>query len=154
MNDLEKIEKNLIEIGDDMLKCDKHCDDVDFKKEEGKIPRCLFPEFDRKGKNCCVVVGLNPGKTSGTEKEQFKNCTKYKDVFDYWNNNVKWSNRYYKRLRYFLEKVGFDGHILWTELVKCEKNDKGLSNQTIRTCITKFLLEELKLVEKKMAYTA
>lgn len=134
-------------LGKKLVKCDLNCEGINNNPKLGIIPRCLIQE-PRPGKNSCIVVGLNPGKCKDEEKKHYvKNGIKYASVLGYFFKEGLKDVHYYKETRKLITMLGFDGDILWTELIKCECSDKNIDIpiQTFKICINKFLLEEIKL---------
>jgi hypothetical protein len=132
------------EIGNEMVKCPFHCEGIINDPKSGIIPRCLFFE-EREGKNGAIVVGLNPGHSTKEQREYaIKNNCSYDSTVEFWKNKY-WA--YFKRTKELLDLLGFDGPIIWTELVKCECLEKQVFSdipiQTKRTCIDKFLRKEV-----------
>jgi hypothetical protein len=94
------------------------------------------------------VVGINPGAADKPEMGFYlENGVTYQVAVEYWEQKLKTTNLYYKRLRNLVEQLGRMGTILWTELVKCQsKNDEELPLQTFRICYQAYLRKELKLM--------
>ncbi len=144
------------QIGSELVQCRLGCAGIRNEPHNGIIPRCLILE-KRDGRKRSVVVGLNPGKSSGSrgrkEREYYKeNGISYESMRSYfeWTDNGKHKPigeiPYFKRTRDFITRhLGFDGDILWTDLVKCEcKGRNGiLPVQTLRVCIDRFLKREI-----------
>jgi len=153
--DLRGLEAAIIKIGRDLVACDNNCEGVCNKKDDGILPRCLYPEFGEDGEKGCIIVGHNPGISSRNEREayiKYKNggVLDYGKLVEYWGNNIKDKHQYYLRLRGIVREMGFDGPILWTELVKCEKENselKELPVETIRNCIKKYLYKEIETTD-------
>lgn len=147
---MNEIKNAIWNIGNKIVKCNRKCDDVKNDKNDGIIPRCLYLEIDNRMKNAkgCVVVGMNPGKASKKEKNFYKeNKLDYHTLNRYWEENAS-KNMYYNYLRDFINCIGYEGPILWTELAKCQ-NDDNISSprlQTFRTCISLFLNRELNII--------
>jgi len=137
----------LNELGEKLVKCNLNCEGINNNPKKGIIPRCLIPE-KRNGTNKCIVVGLNPGKCKKKERNYYlTRGIKYKSIVGYFFESNLNKRAYFKRTRDLITQLGFDGNILWTDLVKCEclgKNGK-IPVQTLRVCINKFLREEINL---------
>lgn len=137
----------LNELGEKLVKCNLNCEGINNNPKEGIIPRCLIPE-KRSGTNTCIVVGLNPGKCKKKERDYYlAKGIKYESVVGYFFESNLSSRPYFKRTRDLITRLGFDGDILWTDLVKCEslgKNGK-IPVQTLRVCINRFLRKEINL---------
>jgi hypothetical protein len=75
-----------------------------------------------------VILGINPGRGSNSndpERDRYKRGpVAYQTHLDYWNENIGTSHRYHIASRNFLSRVGLSGPILWTELVKCENDER------------------------------
>jgi len=135
----------LRELEKELIKCTQKCDGINNNPKLGIIPRCLVLE-KRKGKNNCIVVGLNPGKCGRREREYFLNTgIKHSSFSKYFFESNLNNKPYFKRTRDLITVLGFDGDILWTDLVKCEGLDKnGIPPiQTLRVCINRFLRKEV-----------
>lgn len=133
-------------IGDKLVRCKYCCEGITNKPSKGIVPRCLIFE-GRIGKDGAIVVGLNPGKAKENEQSYYlKNNNTYNAVEDYWENKIQ-HHQYYKKIRELLSKFGFEGSILWTELVKCECSGENgvIPIQTMRTCINTYLKSEIEL---------
>ena len=156
MTPLEENATKINALGETLVNC-CHCsvkDGIINKPSEGVIPRCLVIE-NRNGKEQCIIVGESPGqisnpryKVSKIEKEwhkkEFEKNGKisYKSYKKCWEKHVK-PAPYYKRLRNIVNQLGFAGSILWTDLIKCEKNKKT-PDKTFQECIENYLEKELK----------
>ena len=137
----------LNELGEKLVKCNLNCEGINNNPKEGIIPRCLILE-KRNGTNKCIVVGLNPGKCKKRERDYYlSRGIKYKSIVSYFFESNLNKIAYFKRTRDLITKLGFDGDILWTDLVKCERSDKNgkIPVQTLRVCINRFLREEINL---------
>jgi uracil-DNA glycosylase len=141
--------KTINDLGEELVKCSLKCEGINNNPKLGAIPRGLFLE-KRNGKKRCIVVGLNPGKCKEWEREYFRNNgIKFDSLSKSFHETNLKSVRYFKRTRDLITSLGFDGDILWTELVKCEcigENGK-IPVQTLRVCIDRFLRKEVKLFE-------
>lgn len=154
---MEDISNEIIKIGNELVNCPvKECEGVTNDKNSGRIPRCLFYDNqDRKEEKGCVIVGINPGIMKKNNEEQLhylsnKDSLNYDTIYLPWNKvrqNGK-EHKYYKFLRDFVNNLGFKGPILWTELVKCEKQARKtqIPLQTFRICTSKYLKRELDLI--------
>lgn len=117
-----------------------------MRQRKGILPRCLFVEDAENPHRGCVIVGINPGTASMQEMDFYlQNGPTYLSVVNYWKHKYP---PYYKLLRDFIRNANLIGPILWTELVKCQsdKAEPSPSLQTFRTCVSRFLNDELKLV--------
>jgi hypothetical protein len=134
----------LKELGEKLVNCDLHCDGITNDRDKYIIPRCLNLEKQKGGKTC-IVIGLNPGKCKENERNYYcKNGIKYNSIIGYFNIKVK-NMPLYNRTRELIKLFGYDGDILWTDLAKCECSEKTVPIQTLRTCISIFLRQEINL---------
>jgi hypothetical protein len=146
------------EIGRDLVRCAIHCRGIALNHCEGILPRCLILETEGRaeGKGS-VVVGINPGRSKAHEREFYcLNGQTYEQEIRYWQKFIA-RHPYYRRLRNFADELGFNGAILWTELVKCENAsaESGLPPlQTFRTCTETYLQRELHTVPHNWALIA
>jgi hypothetical protein len=122
---------------------------VGFDPAEGRIPRCLFIEPNVDNVKGAVIVGANPGKAWADEvnllKPLFPNRQK---MHDEWLNGVRGAVGdycYYANARALVRGLGIEGHILWTEVYKCEnKGSNGDFHPSVASvCSNKFLRNEL-----------
>ena len=152
MDSINKIGQDIYAIGQSMVKCSDNCETICNDPENGALPRCLF--FDERNKdikNGCVIVGINPGKSAKFSKERNfyldRNNT-YDSQLELWFTTKK--AKYYQFLEDFAMAAGWNGPILWTELVKCECSEDSISPslQTSRICTKKYLSEELDVIPK------
>ena len=147
MSDIDIIAEHIQEIGERMVADYQPSPDVLLDKKQGIIPRCLI--FETQGRNLqrqgSVVVGVNPGTSQEEERKYYcENGCSYAAVKAFWPR-VRGYSRYYTLLADFPDRMGLDGPILWTELVKCEsKRDTVISIETIRKDINHYLFLELK----------
>lgn len=148
---METLEKKLLQLGNKLVTCNLKCVGINNNPKKGIIPRCLyFERLGRNEENGCVIVGINPGRGTNNDNERqcyLQNQITYNTIINFWNNQGK-NHLYYKYLRDFVDCVGYNGPILWTELVKCENNTNidFPPLQTFRTCTHKYLTNELNLV--------
>lgn len=137
-------------IGRELVRCNIHCRGIALNHSEGILPRCLILETEgRANGNGSVIVGINPGRSKLREREFYRlNGQTYEQEITYWQRYIA-QHPYYRRLRHFADELGFNGPILWTELVKCENAsaESGLPPlQTFRTCTETYLQRELRAV--------
>ena len=133
-----------------LIACPMGCGGVINEPSKGIIPRCLVLENRRKGKGA-IVVGLNPGKCPRAERSFFVQHKNDPKAFrKYFFQKIK-NITYFKRARNILSLLGYEGDILWTDLVKCQCSGKNgvIPVQTMRTCISKFFKNEIKEVFPK-----
>lgn len=136
-------------IGKRLVKCSLKCKGIVNDSSIGIIPRCLYLE-KQNGTKKIIILGLNPGKSNfrGDKERNYylENGASYKNISEYWIDHVGFKHKYYKNLRQTANLIGFDGNILWTELAKCEleKDIKEIPIETLRICINKWLVNEIK----------
>lgn len=134
--------------GERMVNCALNCHGVSNVPVEGKIPRCLYIENEKGNlETGCIIVGLNPGQSNKDNSENQTYITQgisYKAIENHWLT-FGLHHQYYKKLKKLVLSLGYDGPILWTELVKCESgvNTKVLPLSTMRKCVNEYLLDEL-----------
>lgn len=151
MANLESLEECIQEIGREMVPCDLHCRGIALDPERGIIPRCLVLETEERdeGKGS-AIIGINPGQSSDSERHYYRRNRTYEHVAGYWwEHNTKW--KYNKKLHHFVDELNLTGPIVWTELVKCENAPgvTGLPLQTFRTCVDRYLREEIKCIPEE-----
>lgn len=134
-------------LGNKLVSCRLNCEGINNNAKKGIIPRCLIVE-ERIGKKNCIVVGLNPGKCKKGERQYYiDHGFSYQSIKDYFEDSGLKGRAYFRRTRDIILELGYDGNILWTDLVKCECL-KGIAEppvHTLRVCINKFLRHEVKL---------
>ena len=160
--------KNQIDkIGSKMVRCPNRCNGIANNPAAHILPRCLFwdagnpcrseqnnltGEHDKdidkvQGQKLkgAIVAGINPGRSSSTERNFYKtHKNSYASTVQWWENNTI---AYYTRMRRLLCGLGYSGPVLWTEIAKCEKASKSpVPEQTFRTCMELYLVNELKEV--------
>lgn len=146
------------EMGRELVRCNIHCRGIALNHSDGILPRCLILEAEGRaeGKGS-VIVGINPGRSKAHEREFYRlNGQTYEQEIRYWQKFIA-RHPYYRRLRNFADEMGFNGPILWTELVKCENAsaESGLPPlQTFRTCTETYLQRELQAVPRDWALIA
>lgn len=139
---------NITKIGQELISCRLNCHGIRNEPKRGIVPRGL--NFERRnGSNACIVVGLNPGKCKQNEQDHFKDGgIEYTASISFFET-IK-AIPYFRRIRDFItEHFGFDGHILWTNLAKCECKDqtRNVPVQTFRICIDRFLRKEVEVFQ-------
>lgn len=145
--DAALIAARIEDLGRRLVACRAACAGIVCQQERGIIPRCLIYEGRKPGGRGAVVIGLNPGKSAEREQRHYRDAgSSYESVLAWWSHAGS-QHKYYKRLRRFLDAIGFDGPILWTELVKCE-SERGLRLpvQTLRMCTGEYLQSEVDAV--------
>jgi hypothetical protein len=146
------LKAKIYKIGDLLVKCENKCSGILKDQINGILPRCLILEMDnRQGPIGCAIVGLNPGHSKNRERNYYViNGQSYDKVVECWNTLFK-NVKYYKSLRKIADELGFNGPILWTDLVKCETAPNSASPplQTFRNCTKTFLQSELNLIDPK-----
>ncbi|MCK4576519.1 hypothetical protein KAU34_08945 [candidate division WOR-3 bacterium] len=149
MEEISKLKLEIDKIGQQMVSCSNKCNGIACNLEEGILPRCLILEIDSHTQSGgVVIVGINPGHSKPYERNYYiKNGQSYDKVVEYWNAHIR-KRKYYSSLRSFVNQLGFQGPILWTELVKCENMQEVRSPplQTFRICTKTYLSRELDLI--------
>jgi len=148
------LRKAIAAIGKQMVSCDCKCKGVARMPSRGILPRCLILEDDGRAAGTGVIVcGLNPG--TGTKQGQKRQEEYYLDHGVSYDTEVKfWDEQqhgypYYEKLRNLVIALKIPGPILWTDTVKCQKEDvtKAFSHSefpaTVRRCIANYLHREL-----------
>lgn len=155
------LQQKIVAIAQTLVQCPLQCPDTLNAPTQGVLPRCLFledatgqvsadPEFSAAfGGLGAVAVGLNPGRSSPTERTFYQ-----ASIPPSYNSLVQWylqkgsQNAYYSKLRKFIRDLGRT-EILWTELAKCENQPKGLNPgvPTLRHCTGLYLRRELAAVD-------
>lgn len=150
------LEYEIRRIGEALVNCSNNCAGAVNDKSNGILPRCLVLEVDNRKKNRgSIVVGINPGHAKEWEKREYKSNPSYGTLLKCWNERIR-ELPYYKRLRHFVDEMGFSGPILWTDLAKCEtaKGYSMLPLQTMRICVKKYLYKELELMPTDLPLVA
>jgi hypothetical protein len=132
-------------LGKRLIGCNFDCAGIKNNKKAGYFPRLLFIEKGNKKGKKAIIIGLNPGKCNAFERDWIiKDGNYWENQKDYYQNNLnKWP--YFRRVKELLTILGYEGDVLWTNLVKCECDGRNgyLPPQTLRTCINKFLKYEI-----------
>lgn len=137
-------------IGENLVACGELCAGIHRDQSIGSLPRCLFLEIEGRGiSHGCAVVGINPGRASGPERQFYCDNNRTYEAVREWFKIVGFRHRYYTGLRKFINQLGLSGPILWTELAKCE-SAAGVTGlpplATLRTCTARYLTSELALL--------
>jgi len=154
----EKIKKYLNHIGGEMVVCENDCLGISGGNEDnhtnGIVPRGMFldgPETDGPG---VIVVGINPGKSSKTERKVYKSAMSegkplYPELWKKENQKTKKKFSYHKRIEGLLG-TSPARPIFWTDLVKCETaparkkaGKKSPPAITFKACMNEFFRREL-----------
>jgi len=151
------IHERIARIGKELVCCKKRCRGIKNRPREGILPRCLILETTKQEEPITsIIVGINPGQSKQKEREWFvREGANYDAEIEYWNAKAR-KLSYHRRLRDLTKQLGYKRGILWTELVKCESEEKGREPplQTFRVCIKNYLERELKLVSNKVPIIA
>jgi hypothetical protein len=138
-------------LGDAMTDCQfgegKPCDGIQYRRNEGIIPRCLFfDENDCTGtERITIVVGLNPGEAKTKEKNALKGVKTYEAAMAYFKKDY-YNDVFYSRSKTLLTETGLNGPILWTEVAKCQ--GKFITKETMAFCASHYLMKEVSLAQK------
>ena len=150
VDNLDKLESRVSQIGRGLVCCPLACEGVRNDIENGYMPRCLvLQRSDRANTGGAAVVGMNPGRSRTGEREHYKRARFTYESVQTWFATHGIKHQYHQRLLRLLDSLGVNGPILWTELPKCE-NLEGYTGppplQTFRTCTAHFLQDELKAI--------
>lgn len=147
--DLQKIKL----IAENLWNCNEGCEGINNNPSMGIVPRCLHFENEEidEEKNGCIIVGLNPGKSSPKERSKIQSQILNNSISNNWTSVPEFP--YYRKLRKFAQKCGLGEVIYWTELVKCEcyggQQAQNIPFQTYRNCVKNFLKDEIELIGKE-----
>lgn len=156
---LNKIKSKIHKIGCELVRCNTSCKGVKHNQRQGILPRSLWLN-DREKNSGLVIIGINPGRAKKKERKCYRNHIQNKGNKSLYNLTVRWlkgyfewskprrehKSSYFTKLKILIEKIGFNGPILFTDLVKCQnkyKKKRFPPIETIRTCISKYLNKEL-----------
>lgn len=146
----DNIERAIIDIAEELVVCERKCPGVRCEPENGILPRCLIFEGERYGRfgdTGSIVIGIYPGRGRQNDPERqhyIKYGPSYESLFQWWDAYAI-SHPYHQRLRDLVSALGFHGPIVWTEHVKCERQNKSpsLPEVTWQTCRDAFLRREI-----------
>jgi hypothetical protein len=106
-------------------------------------------EAGRAGRIGAVVCGLNPARSNREEHDYYiAHGPSYESVVAFWNKRIG-HIPYYQKLRRLMDELKLAGPILWTDTVKCEKQNQlpafthYLFPDTVRRCAANYLHSEL-----------
>lgn len=147
------MKKEIFAIANDLIKCEAHCEGIVRDRGAGITPRGLIYEASNcNSKDGCIVIGENPGNAKNNEKSYFRNILAQKKTITYEDVEKCWIDdfshwKYYSRIRDFITQVFGPINILWTDTVKCKKenNKESLNTNTIRKCVHLYLSRELSM---------
>ena len=149
--------RSLNAIGAELVRCSRRCDGVRCDRRTGHLPRCLYLDVTgRHGLRGSVVVGVNPGRSTASERRYYRERDCTFGAVGTWFTELGTHYPYYVYLRRLVDRFGLKGPIVWTELAKCE-NRRGVTNlplQTFRTCTDAFLQRELEACPKEWPLVA
>ncbi len=147
--------QKIIEIANQLVKCDYKCKGVINDKARGIVPRGLIYEYEGREnkKPGVIIIGINPGKSKQDERDFYQNNNQGHDsCYKIWKDH---NFQYHKKTREILTELGFKGDIVWTDLAKCECNNrKGVPLQTLRVCIDHFLEKEIRVIGRNFTIIA
>lgn len=134
-----------------MVTCNHKCAGIALDLSKGILPRCLIFESEgRENTTGTIIIGINPGRAKQHERDYYvTQGATYEQVMIYWNYHLSRHRKYFTNLRWLSDQLGFNGPILWTELVKCQNvsDQRGLPPlQTFRTCTRLYLQHELRAI--------
>jgi hypothetical protein len=114
----------------EIARCQRTCDDVDWRPAEGHLPRGLWLDIEAgEGDGDVIIVGQNPGQPLPQESKIYKAraSSSAEDLVTAMNafvaSEVLPKHKYYKLMRNAARELGFKGRILWTDLAKCSAPD-------------------------------
>lgn len=149
---IEHVGQSIRTIGERLVACDANCAGIKKSARDGILPRCLIFESDRRSSGRgSIVCGINPAPAPDHELRFYReHGISYASLLRYWEVGGLKNIPYYARLRAFVDGMGLDGPILWTDIAKCQNSDNEPLSlkqhpQTFRRCSSSFLGEELKL---------
>ncbi len=147
--------QKIIEIANQLVKCDYKCKGVINDKVLGIIPRGLIYEHEGRDSKRpgVIIIGINPGKSNQDERDFYQNNNQdYAACYKIWKDR---NFQYHKKARELLTNLGFKGDIVWTDLAKCECDNRGrVPLQTLRVCIDHFLEKEIRAVGQNFTIIA
>lgn len=130
-----------------------------FDPRAGHVPRGLFHEAAA-GERGVIIVGAAPGGPTPAEIARARavasrggGADELADaVVRTFETELRNGHPYYERARGAARGLGFDGPIVWTEIVKCSvgPSAKPLPSKhgaTLRTCTQRFLARELEFAD-------
>jgi len=139
-------------LGAELVNCRDGCSGIWHDQVIGVIPRSLFLERPAATARGCLAVGLNPSRSSESERRFYRDVELTYDrvreyrLKGYCGHRLINDIPYFGRTRTVIEQLGLHGPILWSNLAKCEnqKDRKDLPPiQTLRHCTQRFLKREL-----------
>jgi hypothetical protein len=151
VDNITELAQRIREIGDRLVRCPLQCEGIIRDPSRGILPRSLLLESaDRREYQGSVALGINPGRCPEREQTYYlAHGNTFEAEVAFLTTSVIQKHPYHAGIRKFADAAGLAGPILWTELVKCENPPrvKGIPPLgTLRTCVNRFLLEELRLV--------
>lgn len=140
------LQRAINRIGQQLVECTESCPGIVSDAAAGILPRGLILERAASNGSGCLVAGTHPCRTKPQERAFYQaKGPSYDSITSYWRQNVK-RFAYFNNLRQFLQLVGLDGSIIWSNLAKCEISPDGKGSipvQTLRVCTRHFLRREL-----------
>lgn len=136
----------LAAVGESVVHCCQGCAGVYSNRAEGVLPRGLVFDPNRPDSGLgCIVIGQNPGPASAREMSRLENGT-YRDLVEFFSQDAC-GHLYHRRVRSVVTRLGFDGPLYWTDLVKCQSLPGAvLPLQTLRVCSSRYLRAEVTLL--------
>ncbi len=150
------IHEKIAKIGEELVHCKKGCLGIKNNPQQGIVPRMLILEAKEGEPITSIIIGINPGQADEDEREWYRReGANYEAMKKYWETRIK-SMRYYKGLRTLIRQLDYKSGILWTELLKCENEEKYKEPplQTFRICIKNYLERELKMIPHEIPIIA
>lgn len=134
-------------LGERMVRCDQNCRGIARDPKIGILPRCMILE-PRIGSAGSIVCGLNPAISKEHERQFYASNPTYSAELEFWSSDLG-HIPYFRKLRQLVDGLGFDGPILWTDTVKCERESRrsifshSTFPDTVRCCASRHLHREL-----------
>lgn len=138
--------EHIAAIGAELVACNRRCEGVVADLAKGVVPRGLVLESRTEACPGAIFVGMNPGQGDNAERTAMRADASYQSTVDFLRRRRLTAHQYYLRLRALADASGFRGHLLWTELAKCQSAPDfrgSLPLETSRTCAATFLRREV-----------
>jgi hypothetical protein len=151
------MEQTIAAIGTEVVACSRNCDGVFSNPPQGIIPRGLLLESRSPDDAGVVLLGMNPGQGDDRERSAFQADRTFEATVHFMTEHRLLKHEYYKRLRLLANECGLRGHLLWTELAKCQSAEEvhgSLPLETYRTCASVFLRREVEATPASWAIFA
>lgn len=146
---MPSLQAHIRAIGAQIVTCNRDCEGTVIDRPRGVIPRGLILEERSPEASGVIILGMNPGQGDEAERAAFRRDPSYQATVEFMQTHRLPTHQYYRRLRTFVDGCGIPGHILWTELAKCQSAAEfhgPLPLETYRTCTSAFLRQEVDMV--------